>query len=500
MTETALIRYPTALPVKAQALANRNWKGVVLHAVTVACVILLYLSIDSPSAVLILGGSLMFLTYFIIALRESRREPLWFTPLSFYFYWYTVGFGLSAIYTGIVLLSEEFISFAVAEVPAKDIATGYVISLIGSLALHTGLQLNRPVHTDKPLRHHLQGRNDYLVFISVLWIIGILAKVKPSLFSPLGALANPLQWVAIASLSTLALTSLAKLKLSKLIFAALLIIGVVGLTFTSLEANSKAAVMYSFFPIIWLFLINPPLRKWLLPLVVGLAVFYFVLVAPLIMSSRQEQLLEGESSSERIIRTFQSGSYNAERNSAANEEGQIAAFLSRQFDPIPVSFLVGEVSEYGLQLGETMDYAAYAFVPRILWRDKPTVTRGAWFATYLGFATSEEESTTSIGITATGELYWNFGIIGVIAGMFTLGVLISGLWRLAGTDPRNKPFHMILYCMVMLGMPDMPEAVTVFVSIIINFLIFKTLFFFIERRNSKPGRSRAVAASTVATR
>src|SRR5262244_1618126 len=103
MREPALTPYPTVIPVNPQTQSRGRRKSLFLHFISVVCVAILYLTVDSPSVVLILGGSLMVFTYGILGLRESRREPLWFTPLSFYFYWYTVSFGLSAIYMGITV-------------------------------------------------------------------------------------------------------------------------------------------------------------------------------------------------------------------------------------------------------------------------------------------------------------------------------------------------------------------------------------------------------------
>jgi len=479
----------------AKARLQSRLKSVLIHSLAVACVVLLYLSIDSPAWVLILGGSLISPTYLFLALRESRREPLWFTPLSFYFYWYTVSFGLSAIHMGITVLSEDFVPLSIKEVPARDLATGYIIALVGSLALHIGMQISRPRRQDNPA---LAGakQQKFLIVIGILWALGILIQLRPNWVSSFGALGNPLHWMALASVSSFALTGVAKLKFSSPVFFGIILIGTVGLFFVSLGSNSKAFIMFSFLPLLWLMIVDKPLRKWIPLAGITLAVFYFTIVAPVIMSSRNEQLLEGESLSDRTIRTLQSGNYKVQNT---DDEGQIAAFLSRQFDSTPIGFLVGEVREYGLQMGDTMDYITYAFVPRLIWPDKPNVSRGAWFTAYLGFSSSEEESTTSTGITATGELYWNFGVTGVIAGMFFLGICIGGLWRMAGTDPRNKPVHMILYCMIMLTMPDMPEAVTVFVSIVINFLIFQTLFFLFGKRERKQRKDRVAIASTTAS-
>ena len=114
----------------------------------------------------------------------------------------------------------------------------------------------------------------------------------------------------------------------------------------------------------------------------------------------------------------------------------------------------------------------YTFIPRLLWPDKPSVSRGAWFTAYLGAAAREEEATTSTGISATGELYWNFGVPGVAVGMCGIGLLYGLLWRMAGANPQ-KPFRMLLYVLVSIpGMVDMPEAVTVYGGILSQFLLF----------------------------
>jgi hypothetical protein len=140
-----------------------------------------------------------------------------------------------------------------------------------------------------------------------------------------------------------------------------------------------------------------------------------------------------------------------------------------------------------LLLGETMKYAGYAFIPRLIWPDKPSVTRGAWFSTRLGLFQTEADATTSIGMTAVGELYWNFGLPGVLLGMLAIGCGQGILWRMAGADPRGKPVHMLLYVSIMLSMSDMPEAVTVLVSLAVTFLTFKAAFvaldMFSRRRN-----------------
>jgi hypothetical protein len=163
-------------------------------------------------------------------------------------------------------------------------------------------------------------------------------------------------------------------------------------------------------------------------------------------------------------------------------------FLDRQFDPTPVSFLHREVEREGLRYGDTMDYMAYAFIPRILWPDKPTVTRGAWFTIYLGQARTERDVTTSTGLTAIGELYWNFGLPGVVLGMLLIGAFRGFLWRLCGQDVQYSPVRFLLYTSLIFSMIDMPEAGTVFVSCVYQLVVFGSLIWMLTFINQRRAR------------
>ncbi|WP_017653942.1 hypothetical protein [Fortiea contorta] len=72
--------------------------------------------------------------------------------------------------------------------------------------------------------------------------------------------------------------------------------------------------------------------------------------------------------------------------------------------------------------GETLEQAAIAIVPRILWLDKPvTAGSGDLVSRYTGikFALG-----TSVGVGSVLELYLNFGSSGVILGFLVLGTII----------------------------------------------------------------------------
>ncbi|HJR42681.1 MAG TPA: hypothetical protein VJ812_11360 [Gemmatimonadaceae bacterium] len=91
------------------------------------------------------------------------------------------------------------------------------------------------------------------------------------------------------------------------------------------------------------------------------------------------------------------------------------------------------VEEDGFLEGETMEYLAFAFVPRVIWPEKPVIAKGQWFAGRIGqgFPTADGGFSNSINMTIQGELYLNFGWLGVVVGCVLFGVLLALLWMRA---------------------------------------------------------------------
>ena len=61
-------------------------------------------------------------------------------------------------------------------------------------------------------------------------------------------------------------------------------------------------------------------------------------------------------------------------------------------------------------------------IPRFIMPDKPEEVSGSWFGHRYGLIT-QENTTTSINLPQIVELYGNFGLIGVIVGMFIFGLI-----------------------------------------------------------------------------
>ncbi len=71
--------------------------------------------------------------------------------------------------------------------------------------------------------------------------------------------------------------------------------------------------------------------------------------------------------------------------------------------------------------GETFKSALEIFVPRFLYPDKPDMNIGNWTAQAFGVLLPYD-TVTNLSPTYIGEFYMNFGLIGVIVGMFLIGI------------------------------------------------------------------------------
>lgn len=448
---------------------QHRFSPLAVHASAVFIAISAYWLTDDPALVLTAGAAVIFPTYLFLAWIEARRAPLGLSPLSFYFAWYSLALGVAALHMANRIDDRERISFSVTYIRHDDTAAAYIIYLIGSLALHAGLQILRPI--EPPESRDAAEELDEIPVLSfgLLWIAGTFVRLFSTSVSFLGAAIGVLNWAPLAALCAYALVRGARPR-PGLHYWIILGAGMVIEAAFNLRTGSKAYIMFSFLPALWIFAREPRYKKFLLPAGALLTLLYVTLVAPVVSSSRELQWSANETQTDRIVRTYLEKNYE---NDTLEEQAE--KFLTRQFDPVPVAFLYREVERTGLRYGETLDYMAYAFIPRPLWPEKPSVSRGAWFTLYLGQARNERSVTTSTGQTATGELYWNFGLPGVVAGMAFIGLLFGGVWRIAGPRPHKDGLLFLLYITICFGMVDMPEAGTVVVGVVYRILVIGML-------------------------
>lgn len=477
---------PRALDQETQstALAGliRRFFPVFVHGAMLLVVLALVAYFDDPIITMRWGGALSCGVHVALMFVEARRTRLVVTPLSFYFFWYSMAAGAAAVFIAGEMERRRFWWFSTAQLSAQDLADGYVLCLIGGLCLHAGMQLTRPMDDERrnvfPPRAPL-GRFMHTGFgLLILFLVGIATRTT-SLAGYLGGAGGILNRGSLVALSAFALLVPAKKR--DLPFWLMLGLGIAIEFLVTLRSGSKALLMYTFLPIVWLAFVDRALRRWMAVIVPALIIFYLGVLAPVISTMRSTTAESEGPIITRILTTIEEGNYKTQ-DISDNLEG----LFSRQFEASSVGFIVQEVNRRGFMDGETLDYLVYGFVPRVIWPNKPSVTRGHWFNEYLR---QERDLHTSIGQMATGELYWNFGTAGVCLGMSLLGLLLGAMWRFSGSAPDREPLALLCHITVMFLMNNMAEFGTTLMAGVYYLLFFGTLFWLTRTFGANvPGR------------
>jgi hypothetical protein len=162
---------------------------------------------------------------------------------------------------------------------------------------------------------------------------------------------------------------------------------------------------------------------------------------------------------------------NSDRGSALIRSSNIA----------PISNIYELVDRNGFYNGQASLPLAVAVIPRALWPEKPTIELGTWFALEIGAASISSvtgRANNSINMTIPGELYLDFGWIGVALGCMLCGALLACFWN--SSQFTDSPYnivgtmwggYLLVICLLGLG-ADLQIFIT-FTSTYLAFLILK---------------------------
>jgi hypothetical protein len=89
-------------------------------------------------------------------------------------------------------------------------------------------------------------------------------------------------------------------------------------------------------------------------------------------------------------------------------------------------------SEIPFQYGGTYSYFFVAFIPRIIWPNKPVATANSTFAVTYRITTEEGARRSTFGMGLVTEAYINFGWYGVLIIMFLQGAILGLLQHIFG--------------------------------------------------------------------
>jgi hypothetical protein len=114
-------------------------------------------------------------------------------------------------------------------------------------------------------------------------------------------------------------------------------------------------------------------------------------------------------------------------------------------------------------------------IPRVLWPDKPTLSRGVWFSsTFRGFA---EDTTSSSAMTIFSEGYLFYGWIGTVVAMVIAGVLLASMRRYLD-HPRWCLVYLALVPTILQIEIELSSYLTAFVQ---RSLVFLVVFVLLTR-------------------
>ncbi|MDP2704154.1 MAG: O-antigen polymerase [bacterium] len=86
--------------------------------------------------------------------------------------------------------------------------------------------------------------------------------------------------------------------------------------------------------------------------------------------------------------------------------------------------------------------------PRFIWKEKPIISfQGNAFGREYGIIQAHDFNT-NVGPTLVGDLYMNFGLLGILVGLFITGILCRLLFNFLIVLPRGSPGGVMIYAVL----------------------------------------------------
>lgn len=148
------------------------------------------------------------------------------------------------------------------------------------------------------------------------------------------------------------------------------------------------------------------------------------------------------------------------------------------------------------QVGDSLSYVPYVFIPRMLWPDKPIFDMGG---KYTALINGTDSSSTWMGFF--GEAYWNLGWLGIPVVMIPLGLVFFATGRYAiWVIEQGQWFHFpsVFLAMRMGLRVDGVIASDVVASLVIILVLYPAASFLtavLQGRRQRPGQARLSRAS-----
>ena len=124
--------------------------------------------------------------------------------------------------------------------------------------------------------------------------------------------------------------------------------------------------------------------------------------------------------------------------------------------------------------------------PRFIWHNKPIIVGGGDFGHRSGLLAPDVKSTT-VGVTMVGDWYMNFGLAGIILGMFFMGMLFRLIYeyliKRTGISFSGVMIYSILWLNIIKGMEDW--IAPVYAGLVKIFILLLIIHYFLIKHEKE---------------
>ena len=183
-----------------------------------------------------------------------------------------------------------------------------------------------------------------------------------------------------------------------------------------------------------------------------------------------------------FISAFTSNNSNNHEVVVREEKAKTGGLLDRSANVAQLTNIVNLVEKKGFYNGSVSILLLTALIPRQLWPEKPKIQLGTWFALEIGVGYKNKEGVVnnSINMTVPGELYLDFGWLGVVIGSFLFGGFFAAMWNT--TRFYHSPYNLTgtifggYLIMLSIGSYADLQIVVTMLSTFLIFLIIKYIY------------------------
>ena len=236
-------------------------------------------------------------------------------------------------------------------------------------------------------------------------------------------------------------------------------------------------------------------RRISLPQLIFGGIILAILIFPFVNTYRGEILAPIRGGGPGITEVIDDLGYTLDYISSSNFPSyfqRAIGMLSMRFHGIDSLALIIKFPSETKAFNFAFDYLlipAYALVPRLFWPDKPLPHATGFGRAFVLPSDISSSSYTSFGMFHIGDLYINFGPLGIVIGMFILGIAYRLVYSYLKPASEPEPSRIFLYifiiwCMVNGFEGEIAQLCSTLIKTVIFILGIAWLF---KRRNSKYG-------------